>query len=338
MRGRLLAAGLLLAAFCARGAADGPAPDASAGGTADGWLEVARERTTLRHAYVLGESGDGASGALRVVLSDRPLSEAARGGAEVRDALAAADEARSIVAVIPEAGEIEIYFHHPRMPTGVLLRGLARFVPENVTAGRLEGRLVLDAKGTAFEAWFSAPIERVDVAAKRESEPVPERRVLPLDEAIRSGDEEELELALERAGALDQAAGSSGMSALSVAVDAGNLAAVKRLLEAGAAVDWRADRASMTALMHAAGKEDSAIVEALLAAGANPKLRTSSGFTALTNAIFAGRIENVRRLIAAGADVARDRDALLKLAREKGFAEIAVLLEEAPAAPPGAQP
>jgi hypothetical protein len=56
------------------------------------------------------------------------------------------------------------------------------------------------------------------------------------------------------------------------------------------------------------------------------------------NAVFAGRIENVRRLIAAGADVARDREALLKMAREKGFAEIAALIERAPATAPPATP
>jgi ankyrin repeat protein len=74
-----------------------------------------------------------------------------------------------------------------------------------------------------------------------------------------------------------------------------------------------------------------AVVEGLLAAGANPKLRTSSGFTALHHAVFEGRIENVRLLVAAGADVARDRESLLRIAGEKGHAEIAALL--APATP-----
>ena len=71
---------------------DGPA---ASGGGAEGWLEVARERTTLRYAYVLGESGDGASGELRVVLADRELTEEALALAAERDALAARDEARS---------------------------------------------------------------------------------------------------------------------------------------------------------------------------------------------------------------------------------------------------
>ena len=322
MRAIALATALLLATPVAA--------DESSGGTADGWLEVARERTALRHAWAFGESGDGASGDLLVLVSDRPLPSAALSSASARDELAAADDARSLAARIPEGGgEIEVFFHHPRLPRGISLRGLARFVPERVTSERIEGRLVLSDPGTAFEAWFSAPIERTDVAAQRAATPPPARRVMPIDEAIRSGSEEELDLALESGQALD-APGSSGMSALAVAADAGNLAAVKAILAAGAAVDWRADRSAMSALMVAAGKPDAEVVSALLAAGANPKLRTSSGYTALTNAVFFGEVENVRRLIAAGADVARDRDSLLRIAGEKGHAEIAALIAAAP--------
>jgi ankyrin repeat protein len=106
---------------------------------------------------------------------------------------------------------------------------------------------------------------------------------------------------------------------------------VRRLIEAGATVDFRADRAAMTALMIAGGRESIEVLDALLAGGANPKLRSSSGFTALMHAVFEGRTENVRRLIAAGADAARDRETLLRMAREKGHAEIAALLEAVPA-------
>lgn len=308
----------------------------AAAGTADGWLEVAKERTVLRHAWVFGESGDGASDALRLVISDRELPVEALDDAELRDALAGDDRARSIVADLPgEGAEIELFLHHPRLPAGVSLRGLAKFVPESVTAARLEGRLLLPG-ATAVEVWFSAPIERRDRAETLADAPEPGRPVLTLDEAIRDGGEEVLDAALEAAPDLDTVSGA-GMSPLAIAADTGNLYAVRRLLEAGASVDFRADRAAMTALMIAGGRESLEVLEALLAAGANPKLRSSSGFTALLHAVIEGRTGNARRLIAAGADVARDRDSLLKLASEKANAEMVLLLESAPAAaaPPG---
>ncbi|MEO8197917.1 MAG: hypothetical protein ABI689_14470, partial [Thermoanaerobaculia bacterium] len=161
----------------------------AAGGSAEGWLEVARERTVLRYAYVLGESGDGASGELLVVLADRELPETALASAALRDDLAAADEVRSLVARIPESiggptgqagpGEIEVWFHHPRLPHGISLRGLAHFVRETETAARLEGRLVLGGEGTNLEAWFSAPILRGNFATWPEI--AAEARTLPPD-------------------------------------------------------------------------------------------------------------------------------------------------------------
>ena len=298
------------------------------GGTAQGWLEVARERTDLRYAWVLGEAGDGASGELLVVLADRELPEAALASAGVRDELAAADEARTIVARIPEAaGEIEVWLHHPRLPRGLSLRGLAHFVRESETVARLEGRLVLSGEGTAFEAWFSAPIVRGEVAtwpeiAAEERTPPPERS---FEEVLRDGDAEEIEAALAAQPDLTHV-GTSGLSALALAADAGNAVAIELLLAAGAPVDARADRAAMTALMLAAGRENPQAVTALLAAGANPKLRTSSGFTALMHAVLENQLENARLLLAAGADLERDRETLLKLATDKGYAEMLVLL------------
>ena len=82
----------------------------------------------------------------------------------------------------------------------------------------------------------------------------------------------------------------------------------------------------MTALMSAAGRPSPQAVAALLAAGANPKLRTASGFTALMHAVLENQLENARLLLAAGADLDRDRETLLKLATEKGFTEMVVLL------------
>ena len=313
-----------------------PAPATGEGGTAEGWLEVARERTELRYAWVLGEVGDGASGELLVVLADRPLPEAALASAARRDELAAADEVRSIVARIPEAtGEIEVWFHHPRLPRGISLRGLAHFVRESESAARLEGRLVLSGEGTPFEAWFSAPIVRGETATWPEIEA--EARTVPppraFEEVLRDGDAEEIAAALDAQPDLTRV-GTSGQSALAIAADAGNAVAIELVLAAGAPVDARADRAAMTALMLAAGRENPQAVETLLAAGANPKLRTSSGFTALMHAVLENRLENARQLIAAGADLDRDRETLVKLATDKGYAEMVVLLAASEAARP----
>ena len=325
-----LAAALTLAAVSTL-RAEGPA---AAGGTADGWFEVAKERTALRHAWVRGESGDGASDELLVVLADRELGEEAVASAALRDELASEDRARSLTARLPgEGGEIELFLHHPKLPAGLSLRGLARFVPESVTAARLEGRILLPG-ATAVEVWFSAPIERRDRAANPEFDPAtppPARPAMSLDDAIEAGGEEEFEGALEAAAGIE-VPGRSGLRPLAAAASAGNLYALRRLLEAGAEVDGRADRAAMTALMVAAGKESLAVVDALLEAGANPKLRTSSGFTALMHAVHEGRLELARRLIDAGAEVARDLESLLRIAREKGFKEVEAALLAVPEA------
>ncbi len=324
------------------GAQDAP-PDrsggdqmAASGGTAEGWLEVARERTVLRYAYVLGESGDGASGELRVVLADRELTEEALVSAAARDALAAADEARSLVAGLPgDAGGIEVWFHHPRLPRGISLRGLAHFAPESESVARLEGRLVLSGEGTNFEVWFSAPIVRretggwPEIAAAARTLP-PERS---FDDVFRDGSGGEIDAALavspdlEKVGGVGGMDGSGGMSALAIAADAGNLAAITRLLAAGAAPDYRADRSAMSPLMLAAGRPNPEVVQALLAAGANPKLRTSSGFTPLLHAVLESQVENARLLVEAGADLTRDRDLLLSTAREKGSVAMTTFLE-----------
>ena len=153
------------------------------------------------------------------------------------------------------------------------------------------------------------------------------------EEVLRDGDAEEIAAALDAQPDLTRV-GTSGQSALAIAADAGNAVAIEQLLAAGAPVDARADRAAMTALMLAAGRENPQAVAALLAAGANPKLRTSSGFTALMHAVLENRLENARQLIAAGADLDRDRETLVKLASDKGYAEMVVLLAASEAARP----
>ncbi len=321
---------------------EGDRPAAS-GGSAEGWLEVARQRTVLRYAYVLGEAGDGANSELRVVLADRELTEEALESAAARDALAATDEVHSLVASLPgDAAGIEVWFHHPRLPRGISLRGLAHFTPESESVARLEGRLVLSGEGTNFEAWFSAPIVRretggwPEIAAGERTLP-PERS---FEDTLRDGSGDEIDAALAASPDLEKVGGiggTGGRSALAIAADAGNLAAITRLLAAGAAPDYRADRAAMSPLMLAAGRPNPEVVAALLAAGASPKLRTSSGFTPLYHAVLEGQVENARLLVEAGADLPRDRDLLLTTAREKGNAAMTSFLESSPP-PPAAEP
>lgn len=336
-------AGVLAAVLVAPTVAVASAPEALPaleGGTAEGWLEVAKERTEMRYAWVLGEAGDGASGELLVVLADRPLPDEAIADPEVRSDLAARDEGIALAVRLPEgADELEVWFYHPRLPRGLSLRGLTRFARESDSSVRLEGRLVSSSPGTPFEVWFSAPIVRSETATWPEIEA--EARELPPDrsfeEILRDGDADELELALDQGADLEHV-GSGGASALAIAAEAGNVVAIARLVTAGAVVDARADRAALTPLMIAAGQPSTETVAALLAAGANPKLRTSSGFTALMHAVVENRIDNARLLLAAGADLERDRTTLVKIATDKGFAEMTALLAAPPPPAPTPEP
>ena len=44
------------------------------------------------------------------------------------------------------------------------------------------------------------------------------------------------------------------------------------------------------------------------------------------HAVLENRLENARLLLAAGADLDRDRETLLKLATDKGYSEMVLLL------------
>jgi hypothetical protein len=333
---RLFGGGVLALALAASaGSQEAGGSGVASGGTSEGWLQVAGERTALRHAYVFGESGDGASGELVVIVSDREMPAQGLDSAAERDDLASADEVRSLVARLPGGGgDIEVFFHHPRLPAGVSLLGLARFARESESPTSLEGRLIYTGEGSNFEVWVSAPIVRREPSDDLPEDVAPAKS---FEELLREGSELEVEAALAAGPDLERV-GSSGMSALAIAADAGNLGAVRKLLEAGAPPDYRADRSVMSPLMHAAGRASLDLVEALLAAGASPKLRTSSGFTPLLHAVHEGKIENARRLLAAGAELERDRESLLRIAREKGNAEMIALLEasSAPAPAPAA--
>lgn len=307
----------LLAPGAARPQDDPPAPAPAEGaGTAEGYLEVARERTPLHFAYVRGESGEGASGRLRLVIADRELPEEAVASAAALAELTREDAARAVAATFDERGALEeVELHDFRLPKGVALRDLARFVREGRGDARLEGRLLLDGEGTTFTASFSALIVRREVVA------VVPREVAEGGEGA-SGDE-----ATEIA---------PGPQSLAAALESGDVEAIVRLLAAGADPDARPDRASLTPLMTAAGGACTECVAALIAGGAKVTARTSSGYSALANAVFSGHVDNVRLLLANGADARRDAEMLLEMCDEKGLAEIRQLLVEAVASPTAA--
>ncbi|MDX2203943.1 MAG: ankyrin repeat domain-containing protein [Hyphomicrobiaceae bacterium] len=147
--------------------------------------------------------------------------------------------------------------------------------------------------------------------------------------------------ALLDASANPNALDNESYDALTIAAMAGDLALVKLLLGAGANARAITGPLGGSALIAAAGRGAADIVEALLSARAHPNHVNNLGATALTEAIVDGdgseRYQRVvDALIRAEADLNladRSGSKPLALARAKGQAEIAALLEKA-----GAQP
>lgn len=147
--------------------------------------------------------------------------------------------------------------------------------------------------------------------------------------------------ALLEAGANPNALDDQSYDALTIAAIAGDAGLVKVLLAAGANARAITSPYGGTALIAASHRGNVAVVEALLAARAPVNHVNNLGWTALIEAIVLGDggaryAQIVDALIRAEADLnLADRNGVrpLALARGKGFAEIAALLEKA-----GAQP
>lgn len=106
------------------------------------------------------------------------------------------------------------------------------------------------------------------------------------------------------------------------------------LLDRGADLSL-ADRDGMTALHYLAlmyGEEPPLLetLKAFMAKGADPNVSSINGTTPLMFAAFRNRPQLVTALLSAGADpkaTAEDGDTALSIARKRGFAEVAGLLE-----------
>src|SRR6266498_3671664 len=112
----------------------------------------------------------------------------------------------------------------------------------------------------------------------------------------------------------------------------GKTETVKALLESGADVNAKDDE-GRTALMFAVTNMQTDSVKALLEHGADVNVRANDGATALVLAASSGDIEIVKALLSKGAEVkgsaAATENSALTLGKEKGWSEIASLLQAA---------
>jgi len=174
--------------------------------------------------------------------------------------------------------------------------------------------------------------------------------------AVGKGQTETVRVFLD-AGADVNAKTQIGVTALTVATQAGHTEIVALLTAAGARkseviepkareergrplvrrgkperdVDAR-DNLGQTALMRAASEGHTDTVLTLLEAGANVNAKTDHGMTALLNAVGEGQTETVRVLLDAGADVNAKTQigvAALTVATQAGHTEIVELLKKA---------
>ncbi|HEV2201182.1 MAG TPA: ankyrin repeat domain-containing protein [Bryobacteraceae bacterium] len=126
--------------------------------------------------------------------------------------------------------------------------------------------------------------------------------VTPLSLACLNGNAAMIE-ALLKAGADPNTALPGGETALMTAARTGKVDAVKALVAHGADVNVKEPKRGQTALMWAAADGNTAVVEELVEHGADMHAKTKANFTPLLFAIREGRIDTVRALLKAGADV-----------------------------------
>ncbi len=131
--------------------------------------------------------------------------------------------------------------------------------------------------------------------------PFTDPQLAPLADAVARGDADTLRAGLA-GGVHPDTPGSDGSSLLQLAVAAGRADVVEVLLDAGADPDRQAPGGG-SAVHVAAFGDDPALLKLLLDRGANPdQPNRVTGETPLVRAILGGGREQVRMLLAAGAD------------------------------------
>ena len=126
--------------------------------------------------------------------------------------------------------------------------------------------------------------------------------VTPLHLACTVGNTPMIELLLT-SGADPNQTSAYGETVLMIAARSGVADAVTALLTRGADVNARIEGGQTALLWWAADEDHSAVIRVLLEAGADLRARTELGFTAFLFAVRDGRLDAVRTLVQAGADV-----------------------------------
>ena len=124
---------------------------------------------------------------------------------------------------------------------------------------------------------------------------------IPLFDAIRAGELELVERALEQGADLNQMEETTGWLPLTAAVLSGHQNTLKALLAAGADIN-RTDRNGLTTLMHAAQLGYPSALSLLIDSGANLKTRDGQGRTPLMRAASEGHYDAVKLLLEHGAN------------------------------------
>jgi ankyrin repeat protein len=147
-------------------------------------------------------------------------------------------------------------------------------------------------------------LETVDLLLRAGADPKTANRygVAPLFAAATTGNAAIIEKLLA-AGADPNTALPEGETTLMTAARTGSVTAIKVLVARGADVNAKERWRGQTALMWAAAENNAAAVKALVETGADPAVRSNGGFTPLLFAVRAGRMDSVRALIDAGANV-----------------------------------
>lgn len=227
-------------------------------------------------------------------------------------------------------------------PRSLRLRSLHRLLLAGLVlgAGLAAGELraaetVAPVHATIDEAIARGDVEDVKRHLQRNPAAArgqPDARLSPLHQAILRRQVKIVPLLLE-AGADVQAPDSAARTPLHLAVERGDVEIVRQLL-ARKADPTRGDRAGWTPLHLAGAKNRVEIAVLLIETGMNVNQLSELGGTALHEAAPAGSMEIVKRLLAAGVDpTIRSKTGVTAadLARQYQHAEVAALLDQAPA-------